>query len=56
MINELDKDDEITNPEVWEKANPILCSYEEGRTFLKGELNQPLMYLRKCVIISRKHE
>ncbi|MFZ7756026.1 terminase large subunit [Bacillus thuringiensis] len=42
MINELDKDDEITNPEVWEKANPILCSYEEGRTFLKGELQSAL--------------
>ncbi|MGH1233044.1 terminase large subunit, partial [Bacillus toyonensis] len=42
MVNELDKDDEITNPEVWEKANPILCSYEEGRSFLKGELQSAL--------------
>ncbi|MCC3933366.1 terminase large subunit, partial [Bacillus thuringiensis serovar kurstaki] len=42
MVNELDKDDEITNPEVWEKANPILCSYEEGQSFLKGELQSAL--------------
>lgn len=42
MVNELDKDDEITNPEVWEKANPILCSYEEGHSFLKGELQSAL--------------
>lgn len=38
MINELDKDDDIKNPDVWEKANPILCSYQEGRDFLAGEL------------------
>ncbi|WP_144497387.1 terminase large subunit [Bacillus toyonensis] len=42
MVNELDKDDEITNSKVWEKANPILCSYEEGRSFLKGELQSAL--------------
>ncbi|PEK00299.1 terminase large subunit [Bacillus toyonensis] len=42
MVNELDKEDEITNPEVWEKANPILCSYEEGSSFLKGELQSAL--------------
>lgn len=44
MINELDKDedgnllDDITDERVWEKANPILCSYEEGRAYLRGEL------------------
>jgi phage terminase large subunit-like protein len=42
MINELDKDDDIKNPAVWEKANPILCSYDEGRDFLKGELKVAL--------------
>ncbi|WP_307192028.1 terminase large subunit [Mesobacillus stamsii] len=38
MINELDKDDDIKDESVWEKANPILCSYEEGKAFLRGEL------------------
>jgi phage terminase large subunit-like protein len=33
MMNELDKDDDIKDESVWEKANPILCSYEEGRLF-----------------------
>lgn len=50
MVNELDKDDEITNPEVWEKANPILCSYEEGQSFLKGELQSALDVPEKCGI------
>lgn len=48
MINELDKDedgnlvDDITDERVWEKANPILCSYEEGRSYLRGELQAAL--------------
>jgi phage terminase large subunit-like protein len=42
MINELDKDDDIKDESVWEKANPILCSYEEGRAFLRGELKAAL--------------
>jgi phage terminase large subunit-like protein len=42
MINELDKDDDIKDESVWEKANPILCSYEEGRAFLRGELKSAL--------------
>jgi hypothetical protein len=41
MVNELDKDDDIKNESVWEKANPILCSYEEGLAFLRGELKAP---------------
>lgn len=42
MINELDKDDDIKDESVWEKANPILYSYEEGRDFLRGELKSAL--------------
>src|SRR5699024_11170469 len=38
MVNELDKDDDIKNPDNWEKANPIICSSETGKTFLKKEL------------------
>lgn len=44
MVNELDKDeegnllDDIKDEAVWEKANPILCSYQEGRDYLSSEL------------------
>lgn len=38
MINELDKDDDIKNEENWPKANPILCSYENGREYLRKQL------------------
>lgn len=42
MVNELDKDDDIKDERNWEKANPILCSYEEGVNFLRGELKTAL--------------
>jgi phage terminase large subunit-like protein len=42
MINELDKGDDIKDERNWEKANPILCSYEEGRNYLRGELKAAL--------------
>ncbi|PUF85768.1 MULTISPECIES: terminase TerL endonuclease subunit [unclassified Geobacillus] len=42
MINELDKDDDIKDERNWEKANPILCSYEEGLAYLRGELKTAL--------------
>jgi phage terminase large subunit-like protein len=42
LVNELDKDDNIKDPVVWEKANPIICSYEEGRHSLVGELQAAL--------------
>ena len=48
MINELDKDedgnlaDDIRDPGVWEKANPILASYPEGRTYLAEQLQMAL--------------
>lgn len=42
LVNELDKDDDIKDEFNWEKANPILCSYEEGVAFLRGELKSAL--------------
>ncbi|MED0676977.1 terminase TerL endonuclease subunit [Aneurinibacillus thermoaerophilus] len=42
MVNELDKDDDIKDERNWEKANPILCSYEEGVEYLRGELKAVL--------------
>lgn len=38
MINELDKDDDIKDETVWEKANPILCSYPEGIEAIRDRL------------------
>jgi phage terminase large subunit-like protein len=42
LINELDKNDNIKDPGVWEKANPIICSYEEGKQALASELQAAL--------------
>lgn len=42
MVNELDKDDDIKNESVWEKANPIICSYENGREYLRSQLKVAL--------------
>jgi len=48
MINELDVNeqgellDDIKDVRVWEKANPIICSYPEGIEYLKGELQAAL--------------
>lgn len=42
MVNELDKDDDIKEERNWEKANPILCSYEEGMAFIRSELKAAL--------------
>lgn len=39
MINELEKGDDIKNEANWPKANPILCSYENGRQYLRKQLN-----------------
>ena len=49
MVNELDKDDEgnliddISDESVWEKANPIICSYPEGRASLRARLEEALL-------------
>jgi phage terminase large subunit-like protein len=42
MINELDKDDDIKDPNNWVKANPILCSYKEGIESIQDELTVAL--------------
>ncbi|MED1603044.1 terminase large subunit [Alkalihalophilus marmarensis] len=38
MINELDKKDDIKDESVWPKANPIICSYENGINYLRSQL------------------
>src|SRR5690625_4498039 len=38
MINELDKGDDIKDESNWPKANPILCSYENGIEYLRNQL------------------
>jgi phage terminase large subunit-like protein len=38
MINELDKRDDIKDESVWPKANPIICSYENGINYLRSQL------------------
>ncbi|MFD2681207.1 terminase large subunit [Bacillus seohaeanensis] len=42
MINELDEGDDIKDERNWVKANPILCSYDEGIAYLRGELKAAL--------------
>lgn len=42
LVNELDPGDDIKDESVWEKANPILCSYEEGMASLRSELRKAL--------------
>lgn len=48
IINELDKDeqgelaDDIKDESVWAKANPILCSYDVGINYLRGQLQAAL--------------
>ena len=42
MINELDKGDDIKDERNWEKANPILASYEQGRNYLRQQLKTAL--------------
>ncbi|BEP28806.1 terminase large subunit [Helicovermis profundi] len=37
MITELDKGDDPKDSNLWPKANPIICSYKEGRDFLQRE-------------------
>lgn len=42
MINELDKDDDIKDESNWLKANPIICSYENGVNYLRTQLKVAL--------------
>ena len=38
MINELDKDDDVKDENVWPKSNPIISSYDGGMNYLRGQL------------------
>lgn len=38
MVNELDKDDDIKDENVWPKSNPIISSYDGGMNYLRGQL------------------
>jgi phage terminase large subunit-like protein len=38
MINELDKGDDIKDESNWPKANPIICSYDNGKEYLRKQL------------------
>ncbi|MEK4149020.1 terminase TerL endonuclease subunit [Robertmurraya sp. FSL W8-0741] len=42
MINELDKEDDVSDESNWQKANPILCSYENGIEYLRKRLKAAL--------------
>lgn len=42
IICELDKEDSIKDENVWIKANPIVATYEEGISYLRGELKAAL--------------
>jgi phage terminase large subunit-like protein len=61
MVNELDKGDDgkiiddVKDPAVWEKANPIICSYEEGRSFLAKKLVEALEAPEKMTNFLTKH-
>jgi phage terminase large subunit-like protein len=55
MINELDKDDDIKDERNWEKANPILCSYEEGKNYLRSQLKAALDVPEKMRNFLTKH-
>jgi len=61
MVNELDKDengeliDDIKDPDVWVKANPIICSYPEGVAYLKKKLEEALQAPEKMRNYLTKH-
>jgi phage terminase large subunit-like protein len=42
FILELDESDNPKDPKNWIKCNPVVCSYEEGINFIKGELKAAL--------------
>ena len=61
MINELDKDekgilvDDIKDKKQWVKANPIICSYPEGRDYLQKKLEEALEAPEKMRNFLTKH-
>lgn len=61
MVNELDKDengnlvDDVTDPKAWEKANPIACSYPEGRDYIQKKLEEAIEAPEKMRNFLTKH-
>jgi phage terminase large subunit-like protein len=55
MICELDKDDKITDKKNWIKANPIVCTFEEGIEDLEGRLKIALEQPDKMTEFLTKH-
>ena len=43
LICELDEDDDIKDESVWPKANPIVCTYEEGWNGIRSALKSALI-------------
>lgn len=42
MVNEMDEGDDVKDERNWVKANPILCSYDEGLNYLRGQIKEAL--------------
>lgn len=61
LVCELDKNDEgelqddIKNPDVWVKANPIVCSYPEGVSYLQKKLEESVEAPEKMRNFLTKH-
>jgi phage terminase large subunit-like protein len=61
MVNELDKDeegkiiDDIKDENAWIKANPIICSYAEGKDYLRKKLEESLEAPEKMRNFLTKH-
>jgi phage terminase large subunit-like protein len=47
--------DDIKDERIWEKANPIVCSYKEGRDFLRKQLEEALEAPEKMRNFLTKH-
>jgi|WetSurMetagenome_2_1015567.scaffolds.fasta_scaffold17057_5 phage terminase large subunit-like protein len=47
--------DDISDPETWKKANPIICSYAEGREYLKKKYEEALEAPEKMRNFLTKH-
>lgn len=61
LVNELDRDengeliDDIKDPEVWIKANPIVASYPEGKKYLSDRMKEALEIPEKMRNFLTKH-
>lgn len=54
MVNELDSKDEWKDEEMWIKANPVVCSYEEGRDKLRKDFAEAKLDATKLVTFLTK--